>query len=62
MKKHIEVNGPANILLFLSIMLDQGRILPADADRLAKEATKTLQYLQQLDNPNRIDWYNINGE
>lgn len=59
MGKGIEVNGPANIIMYLRGMLDNGRISKKDYDLLVNEAEKIIDYMNQLYNPKQINWSEV---
>jgi hypothetical protein len=57
MKTGIEVNGPANIIMLLQAMLDQGKISQEDHDKLVAQAERTIIYIRNLQNPNGYKWH-----
>jgi hypothetical protein len=64
----IEVNGPSNILMLIDMhraMTIGHPVRPEDKallDHIRQEATFTLQYLRQLENPKGVKWTDIKKE
>lgn len=59
---NVEVNGPANIIMILESMLENGLVTPEAYEIIRKEAENTLEYMKVLENPNNIRWSDIKVE
>jgi len=54
-----EVNGPANIIMFINFALEEGKIDKDLAEKLIKHAESTIKYIRLLDNPKNIQWSEV---
>lgn len=57
----MELNGPANIKMILELMLEEKRISQADYDTLVKQAEKTIEYMIEWSNGNKVFWSQVKG-
>ena len=54
-----EINGPANIIMFINIALEEGKIDAEVAAKLIKQAEATIKYIRLLDNVNNVMWADV---
>ncbi len=59
-KKHIETNGPANIIMFIDVLLSDNKISEQDYQVIKDQALKTVEYLKLLENPDKVNWSDVN--
>ena len=54
-----EINGPANIIMFINMALEEGKIDANLALKLIKQAEATIKYIRLLDNTNNVMWADV---
>lgn len=60
MKRNVEVNGPANIIMIIEAR--NGKLTEADIEAIKKNAESLVEYMKHLYNPSNIDWASINNK